>query len=721
MAFQRREFLAFLGIGIATTACNSLLKNNSQAEVISSNSSQIKGNFSNFQPVKYPIPLEINNLDSSQQKNQFQTYEVKDDLILPQGFKYDVIASWGDKVGDSRFGYNNDYVAFIETSPHEGFLVVNFEYVSPTPWLQGYQTFIGKSLDEKVINTLQMARENRQALNIFALADNDPVKIAFQGLFAELLIDQGIGIISVKRNQGKWERTYSKFDRRITGLSGWQDNRYLKVTGPSGTIFRKTQGLGYIDGLGDRTIGTFGNCAGGTSPWGTVFSAEENFQSQVVEQIMADGTSFSPDTMPVQGFNAQGNPFGLQGNKYGWMVEVDPSNPDDYGTKHTWLGRFRHEAVAIRAEIGQPLVVYSGCDRTGGHLYKFVSKGKVNNPQDKANSKLLEEGMLYVAKMREDGGGEWIPLKADTPINPTELTHLAGEMLPMPNPDREKAGIVNIDNQETLDKFRQQYPQLGDLYQGNTEEEIQGIILIDAHFAANAIGGTCAARPEDLELNPIDKSLVIAFTAGSKGKDGSPDKRIFSNRKGEIYEYGCLMKLTEKDNQPSAMTFTWEILGLGGKPSEGGMGFANPDNLEFDRNGNLWMVTDMPTGLLNQPQKLPQNPYITGALGNNSIWYIPLSGENAGKAYPFGIAPIETETCGLCFNQAQDTLFLAIQHPGERGGTRQNMTENTIEFTLFTTDGDEFKQTRTIPQGSNWPSLKANQPPNPSLVAVYSV
>jgi secreted PhoX family phosphatase len=58
------------------------------------------------------------------------------------------------------------------------------------------------------------------------------------------------------------------------------------------------------------------------------------------------------------------------------MVEVDPANPDDYGTKHTWLGRFRHEAVAFLAQTVQPLAVYSGCDRRGGHVYKFVSGGQ---------------------------------------------------------------------------------------------------------------------------------------------------------------------------------------------------------------------------------------------------------------------------------------------------------------------------------------------------------
>lgn len=717
MKFKRRDFLTFLGISVASTACSSVFKNYSHAQ---GNTNQEIFKFANFKPVQYPIPLEINNLNSQEQKQRFNSYQVQDDLILPEGFSYDVIASWGDKVGDSRFGYNNDYVAFVETNPNEGYLVVNFEYVSPTPWLQGYEQVLQKSLPQEVLSALHSARENRQGLNIFALPDDNSAKILFQEFFGELLTDQGLGVISIRRNgNGKWGRTYSEQDRRITGISGWRDNRYLQVTGPAKSVFLKKKGLGYIDDRGEMIIGTFANCAGGVSPWGTVFSAEENFQTQVPEAVMADGTSFPPESLPINGFSGQGNPFGLAGNKYGWMVEVDPANKNDYGTKHTWLGRFRHEAVAIRAEANQPLAVYSGCDRTGGHLYKFISTGTVVDPQDKGNSKLLQEGMLYVAKMNPDGSGEWIPLKADTAINPTALSNLRGELLTIPNPDREKGGIVTVTKQEELDQFQEKYSTLGDLYIGDTAEEIQGAILIDAHFAGNVIGGTCTARPEDVALHPVDQSLVIAFTSGAAGNDGSPDKRVFSDKQGNIYEYGCLIRLRENENDPSALNFTWDAIAVGGEPASGGLGFANPDNLEFDKQGNLWMVTDMPTGLHNQPVRQGDNPYITGALGNNSIWYIPLSGENAGKAYPFGIAPMETETCGLCFNQEQNTLFLAIQHPGEKNGTRSNMAEETREISILTTDGEEFTQTRTIPKGSNWPSLDKNAFPKPSLVAVY--
>ncbi|WP_428363712.1 PhoX family protein, partial [Leptodesmis sp.] len=348
-------------------------------------------------------------------------YNVVDDLVLPEGFTYDIIAAWGDPVGDSRFGYNNDYLAFFPTGQDTARLAVNFEYISAIPWQQTYQQVIGKSLplDEvkTAIQTALQAGNNQDTigLNAYALPASDPLKAKVITICREALIDQGVGILSLKRNaNGQWQYVPAPGDRRITGISGLEDGRYLKATGPAVAIFQKSQGQGYIDSLGDKIIGTMQNCAGGQTPWGTVLSAEENFQGQVPEAVYPDGTSFRPETRPFsindEELMGLGNVFGLAGNKYGWIVEIDPANPDDYGTKHTWLGRYRHEAVGIRVEAGKPLAFYSGCDRRGGHLYKFVSQEPVRDPKDKANSGLLTNGMLYVAQFQPDGSGRWIPL-----------------------------------------------------------------------------------------------------------------------------------------------------------------------------------------------------------------------------------------------------------------------------------------------------------------------
>ena len=49
-------------------------------------------------------------------------------------------------------------------------------------------------------------------------------------------------------------------------------------------------------------------------------------------------------------------------NKFGWVVEVDPRDPDAMPVKHTALGRFRHEGCETTVSVEGRLVVYSGDD-----------------------------------------------------------------------------------------------------------------------------------------------------------------------------------------------------------------------------------------------------------------------------------------------------------------------------------------------------------------------
>ena len=733
---NRRDLLKFLGVSTGTALLSQGTKALSSPFMVASEGKDtvkiiVKANESfTFNPVKIPIPLTIEKLSDEQQKSKYKTYEVIDDVVLPEGFTYDVIAQWGDKVGDSRFGYNNDYLSFIETKPNEGFLTINFEYISGKTWSETYEQVIGKSLPFEEVKA--MADKNNGKINAFALAKTDPLKAKIEAIASEALIDQGIGVISLRKNaQGQWQRTYSDADRRITGVSGLKDGRYLRVTGPGIRVFEKQDKQGYEDGLGSKIIGTFQNCAGGTTPWGTVLSAEENIQDQVPEPVMADGSSLDPSETPFlmnkRNINGRGNVFGLAGNKYGWMVEIDPSDKNDYGTKHTWLGRYRHEAVAFRAETGKKLAVYSGCDRRGGHVYKFVSDKTIIDPKDKENSCCMESGMLYGAVFNADGSGKWVPLSPETPIAPVLPSKVQGGLVTLPNSDRRIGGIIKVTDNEDIIPFKDKFKTLGDLYVG-TYKEKQGAILIDAHFAANAVGITCTARPEDTEIG-TDGTLYVTFTSGTPGGDGGPDKGVFRGPNGEMnYEYGWLMKIMEDNNDPAAMTFRWDILATGGEPALGGMGFSNPDNLMFDAKGDLWMVTDMSTSGHNKEIKdrlkdgePVSTKSLVGIFGNNTLWYLPLQGENKGMAFPFAIGPMEVEMTGPWLTEDQQTLFLAVQHPGESYGTRQNMASEKREFSLLTTSGEGFMQTRTVPLGSNWPGKQVNDPPRPAVIAIRSV
>ncbi|OIP72562.1 MAG: phosphatase [Oscillatoriales cyanobacterium CG2_30_40_61] len=739
MSVNRRDFLLFLGAGFTTLAVGSCQNSSKLPKIFPSSEPKFPQSLP-FKPIKGPLPNSLDliqaqtsqsvipvssNSPSAQQIQAYSTYEVVDDLVLPEGFTYDVIATWGDKVGNSRFGYNNDYVSLIATGEDQGFLTINFEYISADIWLETYEQVIGKTLPLKKIQS-----DRKKKINAFELPQKDPLRRDILQLSKEGLTDLGIGVISVGRQaDGRWVRTYATADRMITGLSGWENNQYLKATGPAVAIFTK-KGQGYNDQLGAKIIGTFANCAGGTTPWGTVLSAEENFHSQVTEAVYPDGTPYSPRETPFlfEKMEGLGNVFGLAGNKYGWIVEVDPTNPADYGTKHTWLGRYRHEAVGIRVEVGQPLAFYSGCDRRSGHLYKFVSKGKVKNPQDKKNSQLLGDGMLYAAKFNSDGTGEWIPLKADTKINPDQPNIHAGGVIALPQ--RPKGGSFIAKTNQDIQKFKQRFKTLGDLYTGSPEEK-QGAILIDAHLAASAVGATCAARPEDTEIGP-DGSLFIAFTSGTAdAQTGGPNLEIFqAASEKKPYEYGWVMRLVEDGNVPQAMTFRWQMVATGGEVGQGGLGFANPDNLAIDGIGNLWMVTDISTSKHNQPVaqgRLDKNQQpldgtdLLGLYGNNSFWFLPTSGEYVGQAFLFAMGPMECELTGPFFTPDQKTLFMAVQHPGEYNRTRKDGATKTLEFALQTTQGEEFMQTRQVPLGSNWPGKEPNDPPKPSLVAIRRI
>lgn len=72
-----------------------------------------------------------------------------------------------------------------------------------------------------------------------------------------------------------------------------------------------------------------------------------------------------------------------------------------------------------RAEAGRPLVAYLGDDRRGGRVYKFVSAQRVQDPASPENTRLFEDGTLYVSRWESDFSGRWIPLRPER-LDPVE-------------------------------------------------------------------------------------------------------------------------------------------------------------------------------------------------------------------------------------------------------------------------------------------------------------
>lgn len=664
-----------------------------------------------------PIPLSSDGLTAGEQQLAYRAITLHDRLEVPAGYSSEVLLSWGDRLGSGAMGFNNDYLAFLPLDSERALLTINFEYISAQIWCDGYSEAHGRSLPFAELEAALKPSEGR--LDPGVSQPNPSLQAMVELVAAAALQDLGVGVACLRRrSDGSWQHQGGAQERRIHGLSGLNaPDQQLRASGPAAAVFRRSDRQGYNDGLGDRVIGTFANCAGGQTPWGTVLSAEENFQTHVVEAVFADGSSPSPSQCPFQFSRKRiaglGHPFGLAGNKYGWMVELDPRRPDQPAVKHTWLGRFRHEAVGIRARAGEPLVVYSACDRHSGHLYRFVSRERLRDPQDPANSRLLHHGRLEVAQLHADGSGAWLALHPDTPLAPLRPSHfeLYGTtgFVEVPHRDRSQPGSERLRTDAELEHYCQRFRLLSDLYSGQGEQQM-GAILIDAHLAANAIGATPTARPEDTEIDPTTGDLLISFTMAGSDETGSADPAVFQGPAGQTpWPFGWVMRLRDDapDPEQTGGSFRWTMAATGGTPWEGGLGFANPDNLAIDRQGNVWMVTD----------RSSSSP-ITDVFGNNSCWILPRQASPDQTAILFASGPMECELCGPCFDREEQTLFLAVQHPGEQHGCHQAGQQESQAFTLRDRAGASFEQLRTVPLGSNWPSGVPGRNPRPAIVTI---
>jgi secreted PhoX family phosphatase len=64
----------------------------------------------------------------------------------------------------------------------------------------------------------------------------------------------------------------------------------------------------------------------------------------------------------------------------------------------TTSGRLRPENATVWAKEGKQLVVYTGDDARDKFLYKYVSSGRFRKDRGRRNSRLFEDGQLWVAE-----------------------------------------------------------------------------------------------------------------------------------------------------------------------------------------------------------------------------------------------------------------------------------------------------------------------------------
>ncbi|MFC7549089.1 PhoX family protein [Plantactinospora sp. GCM10030261] len=562
-----------------------------------------------------------------------------DTVVVPNGYDHAVLIEWGDPVlpdapalnihrqtgatQSKQFGYNNDYVGVLPL-PGRGdraLLVVNHEYTNEDLMFPGFTS--------------------QDALSV------EQVKAAMAA--------HGMSVVEIERvgRTGQWRLVRSgrrQYNRRITALA-----TRFQLTGPAaGSPFLRTA----ADPKGRTVIGTLNNCAGGMTPWGTVLSGEENFNQYFVG---GDGASDADKARFARyGINTTARyPSGSrkwdrvderfdltknpnEANRHGWIVELDPFDPEGRPRKHTALGRFKHEGANVIVTRHRDVVVYMGDDERFDYLYKFVSDKKFMPGNSwvarQHNLSLLESGTLYVAKLgftsagEIDGSGK---LPSDGAFNGT------GEWIKLAAGGRSYVEGMPVDE-----------------------------VLTFTRLAADKVGATKMDRPEDVEPSLATGKVYVALTNNTdRGKPGKAPADEANPRNEN--KHGQVLELVEAGGDNAAKTFTWSLPIVCGDPADESTYFAGfdkskvspiscPDNVAFDGAGNLWISTD------------------GNALGSNDgLFATHIEGPERGHLKQFLTVPIGAETCGPFITADDRSVFVAVQHPGEISGASIDNPKST--------------------------------------------
>jgi secreted PhoX family phosphatase len=503
------------------------------------------------------------------------------DIRLADGFKYESIVSFGDPLKNGiapydpkklsaeeqqfRFGGNCDYIHFFEDKKDssKGIICVNNE--SPE---------YGQHPDKK-------ERE----------------KAAYYSV--------GCSIAALVKRNGRWQVDLNSFiNRRIT-----PDTKAV-ITGPAAGNNRLKSSAS-PDGI--ISAGTLGNCAGGFTPWGTYLTAEENIQSYFTGDTKKHKESKNMKRFGMSGknhfFHKVSKRFNLNSDAqsplhYGWVVEIDPYNPDEPIKKHSLLGRAKHECATTTIDKNGHIVVYTSDDQTFEYIYKFVSAKKYKEGDRAHNKTLLESGTLYAARFNKDGSLGWQPL-------------IHG-----------KNGLTKENGFAS-----------------------QGDILLDTRSAADKVGATPMDRPEDIAIHP-KTGKVYFFMTGNRSRKG--DRLNAANKVAQ--GSGHVIEMSADHHSEKNQ---WNFLLICGKhladnenasfhsnTSQSGR-FVYPDNGSFDSEGNMWICSDG-----------------YGFPGfSDGLWHCQIDGSRA-LTTRMATAPLRAEFTGPCFTSDGKDLFLAVQHPG---------------------------------------------------------
>ncbi|SCF11797.1 hypothetical protein GA0070216_105157 [Micromonospora matsumotoense] len=553
-----------------------------------------------------------------------------DTLVVPNGYDHHVVIRWGDPVlpGAPRFdlrgqtaaaqakqfGYNNDFVGVLplDRRGKRALLVVNHEYTNEDLMFPGFT-----GLDNLTVEQVRTA-----------------------------MAAHGMSVVELERvdGTGQWRpvgQGRRPYNRRVTALG-----TKFELTGPAaGSAWLRTA----ADPKGRTVVGTLNNCAGGVTPWGTVLSGEENFNQYFVGADAAPAelkprfdrygiTTAARYPSGSRKWERADERFDLakhpnEAHRFGWIVEIDPFDPESRPRKHTALGRFKHEGANVIVARDKRVVAYMGDDERFDYLYKFVSDKKYL-PGDswvarKNNLTLLESGTLYVAQFAQtsaaeiDGSGK---LPADGAFNGT------GRWIKLVSGNRSY-----VDGMTAAD------------------------VLTFTRLAGDKVGATKMDRPEDVEPSLLTGKVYVALTNNSdRGKAGKPAADEINPR--NLNKHGQILELVEDRGDNTAESFSWSLPIVAGDPADPSTYFAGydktkvspiscPDNVAFDATGNLWISTD------------------GNALGSNDgLFATAVEGPERGHLKQFLTVPLGAETCGPFITGDNRSVFVAVQHPGEITG-----------------------------------------------------
>ena len=531
------------------------------------------------------------------------------DMHVAEGYDAQVLLRWGDPILSNtssfnphklsasnqarQFGYNCDYTAFLplprlSDGLLRGLMCVNHEYANTNLMFAGI-----RSLDD--LETLS----------------SEMVEIELAAL--------GHSVVEIRFSENGWHADRrSRLNRRITAATP------MTMSGPAAGHARlKTSD----DPTGKHVIGTLNNCGGGVTPWGTLLICEENFngyfsgngqhtpEGRNHKRYGVGGKSrFNPAwAKHYARFDIDKEPH--EPNRFGWVVEFDPHDPDSVPKKRTALGRFKHEGAGVVVNHDGRVVIYCGDDERFDYVYKFVSKKPFDSRNKGANRDLLDDGTLYVARFSEDGTMQWLPL-------------VFGH------------GPLTADN----------------------HFHSQADVLIETRRAADLLGATPMDRPEDVEVSPKNGHVFVILTNNSKR---TPEQVNKSNPQA-ANEHGHILELIPPSRDGhidhAAVELQWDVFLRAGDLSNAKDNasyhtnvtnhgwFSCPDNGAFDRDGRFWLTTD-------------SDHKLTGF--GDGIY--ALDTEGPGRALPklFFRGPRGSEVSGVCLSPDSESLFVSVQHPGE--------------------------------------------------------